>query len=109
MTLTQIAAELRRTAQQTGAAKQTLPRGLALSLRHGDNGQRTLGAGRIGIYPSTDEAIIIARAFGVPIAADPTWRIIANDAGPWHIITWRWIERDLPTQSSLIPPATTYR
>ncbi len=77
MTLTHIAADLRRQAETTGQpAKTRLPRGLALSYKRIDR-QCTLSAGRQDVYPSTDEAIIIARAFAVPLGTEPTWRAIS--------------------------------
>lgn len=106
MSLTQIAADLRRQAHQTSQpAKRLLTRGLGLSYKHID-GQCTLTAGRQDIYPSTEEAIIIARAFGVPVGTDPEWHNAPINR--WHIITWRWIEIDKPTQPALISTQTTY-
>lgn len=77
MTLNHIAADLRRQAETTGQpAKTRLPRGLALSYKRIDR-QCTLSAGRQDVFPSTDEAIIIARAFAVPLGTEPTWATIS--------------------------------
>lgn len=124
MSLTQIAADLRRQAEKTGQpAKTVLARGLAISYKRIDR-QCTLTAGRPGVHPSTDEAIIIARAFGVPLGTEPAWATVtprpnttplslpgrgAGGEGPtWHTITWRWLEEPTATQTQLLPAATTY-
>ncbi len=122
MTLTHIAADLRRQAETTGQpAKTRLPRGLALSYKRIDR-QCTLSAGRQDVFPSTDEAIIIARAFAVPLGTEPIWRTItprpanaplshsgrgAGGEGPtrWHTITWCWLEESTGVASC--PPPTT--
>ena len=106
MSLTQIAADLRRASIKTGQpAKTKLTRGLALSYKRID-GQCTLTAGRQDVHPSTEEAIIIARAFGVPVGTDPEWHTI--NPGRWHIITWRWIEIEKTQQPALLPPQPVY-
>lgn len=106
MSLVQIAADLRRQAHMNGQpAKRLLTRGLALSYKRID-GQCTLTAGRQDVHPSTDEAIIIARAFGVPVGTDPDWHTVTP--GRWHIITWRWIEIDKPKQPALLPAQPVY-
>lgn len=114
MSLTQIAADLRRQAEHTGQpAKTVLTRGLAISYKRIDR-QCTLTAGRPGVHPSTDEAIIVARAFGVPLGTEPAWATVtqrtANAPGkPWHTITWRWLEEPSPAQTQLLPAATRYQ
>jgi len=123
MQLTHIAADLRRQAETTGQpAKTRLPRGLAISYKRIDR-QCTLVAGRQDVFPSTDEALIIARAFGVPPAAEPSWRTIparpanaplsqngggVGGGGHWFVITWNWLEIDQPTQPALFPTQTAY-
>lgn len=116
MSLNQIAAELRRQAEKTGQpAKTVLTRGLAVSYKRIDR-QCTLTAGRPGVHPSTDEALIIARAFGVPLGTEPNWAIVhttaplslpgrgaggeGREGTTWHTITWRWLEE--PTATHVI-------
>lgn len=104
MSLNQIAADLRRQAAQTGQpAKTRLQRGLALSYKRID-GQCTLVAGRPDVHPSPDEALIIARAFGVPVGTDPEWSVVKG----WRVITWRWIEREPAQQPALLPAQPAY-
>ena len=55
MTMTTVAAAMQRLAAQNGVAKHKFQRGLALALRQAGR-QRTLAAGRIGVYPSDKEA-----------------------------------------------------
>lgn len=116
MSLTQIAADLRRQAIRTGQpAKTRLPRGLALSYKRID-GQCTLIAGRPDVHPSTEEAVIVARAFGVPVGTDPEWSEVTDPkiSGQyvriirWQVITWRWIEREPANQPALLPAPATY-
>ncbi len=123
MTLTQIAADLRRQAEKTGQpAKTVLARGLAISYKRIDR-QCTLTAGRPGVHPSTDEAIILARAFGVPLGTEPAWATPRPNTAPlsrpgrraggegpiWHTITWCWLEEPIATQTQLLPAATRYQ
>lgn len=113
MKLDHIARQMRRQAQQTGSAKRKLSRGLALSLHQGGNGHWQLAIGRTDVYPSVDEALIVAGLFGVPPGTDPEWSELDDrrpdgSAQHWYVITWRWIDLDQPQQSTLLQPVPTY-
>ncbi len=118
MNLNHIAADLTRQAQRhpDRPARAQLPRGLHLSCRRMER-QWTLSAARIDVYPSTEEALIVARAFSVPLGTEPQWtvrtqatRLVPID---WHIITWAWLEEPAPvapveTQPALLQQSAAY-
>jgi hypothetical protein len=108
MTMTTVAAAMQRLAAHNGVAKHKLQRGLALVLRQAGR-QRTLAAGRIGVYPSDKEIEIITLAFGVP-AGSEAQRSQMRDAHKrnWSVLTWTWIEVEQPRQAALLPPAAAY-
>lgn len=104
MNLSHIAADLRQQAHASGqAAKHKLPRGLALSYKRVER-QCTLSAGRQDVLPSTEEALIIARAFGVPLGTEPSW----TEKQGWYIVTWSWLEIEQAQQPALLPVSAAY-
>lgn len=129
MNLQHIAADMRRIAEQDGSVRRRLQRGLAISLHHEDewpqDSQWTLTIGRTDVFPSTDEALIIASTFGVPPGTDPEWRSLTQRRADgsvrhWYTIAWQWIEAEnsdntddntddeQPHQAALITPPTRY-
>lgn len=114
MKLDHIAADLARQAnhQPGQPARAKLPRGLVLSCKRIDR-RWTLTAARIDVHPSTDEALIIARTFHVPLGTDPTWAVRNQQTQSgllrWYTITWTWLEdQPAPAQTELIPSAAPY-
>ena len=93
MTLSHIAADLRRTADQRPGRNCThkLPRGLRLSImRRGD--RLFLEAARMGVLPSHEEAQIVAAAFRVPKGI-----VAAVFVGvTWDGLRWEWEEAAPP-------------
>lgn len=89
MTLAKTAAELRRTADQRPGRNCThkLPRGLKLDItRRGD--RLTLEAARMGVFPSDQEAKIVAAVFRVPAGiAHQTFTGVT-----WDGLRWEWEE-----------------
>ena len=89
MTLAKTAAELRRTADQRPGRNCThkLPRGLRLNImRRGD--RLTLEAARMGVFPSDQEAKIVAAVFRVPAGIVPQ----TFTGVTWDGLRWEWEE-----------------
>jgi hypothetical protein len=115
MTLAKTAADMRRTADQRPGRNCThkLPRGLRLTImRNGD--RLTLEAARMGVFPSDQEAKIVAAVFRVPAAV----RMDKFQSGPksnpfyenWDGLRWEWDEPIPPAlpvlqQATLILPS----
>ena len=93
MTLSHIAADLRRTADQRPGRNCThkLPRGLKLDItRRGD--RMVLEAARMGVFPSDQEAKIVAAAFRVPAQIVPQ----TFTGVTWDGLRWEWEESPPP-------------
>lgn len=113
MKLNRIAADIIRQANQKPGEtiRMKLERGLVLSAKRIDR-RWQLAAARTDVYPSDQEALIIARAFGVPIGTDPEWQIKKQRTQlatiDWHGIVWTWLEDETANQPALIPEPATY-
>lgn len=114
MNLNRIAADLLRQAAQQPETKvqAKLERGLVLSVKRIDR-QWNLAAARVDVYPSADEAVIIARTFGVPLGTEPEWIVRRQKTSlatlDWHGVVWTWLE-DAPAshQPELIRQPAAY-
>ena len=93
MTLAKTAAELRRTADQRPGRNCThqLPRGLKMTIvRRGD--RLYLEAARVGVFPSDQEAKIVAAVFRVPAGIVPQ----TFTGVTWEGLRWEWEESAPP-------------
>lgn len=99
MKLDHVAAGLVReaTQRQGQIARVKLERGLVLSAKRVER-QWDLAAARVDVYPSDAEAVVIARAFGVPLGTEPEWVVrkqrTAGAVLDWYGIVWRWMEEE---------------
>lgn len=83
--LSDIAAQLKNTAQNTGQAQITLPRGLTLTYRI-DDAYHQLSLTRHRIAPGDLEIKICQNCFGIPDGH----RQETDRRGTWHIVRLRW-------------------
>ena len=113
MKIDSIAADLLHQARQTPGeiVRMTLERGLVISAKRIDR-QWHLAAARVDVYPSDAEAVVVARAFGVPLGTEPEWAIRKQRTAlaviDWHGIVWRWLEEDPTHQPALLPEPIVY-
>lgn len=109
-----VAADLLRQAEQTPGqiVRTRLERGLVISAKRFDR-QWHLAAARVDVYPSDGEAVMIARAFGVPLGTEPEWTVRKQKTTlatlDWYGIVWHWMEEEAPTQQApLLPEPAVY-
>lgn len=83
--LSDIATELKATAQTNGQSQTTLPRGLTLTYRiDGDTHQLSLTRHRL--WPGDLEVKICQSCFGIPTDHHQE----TDRRGTWHIVRLRW-------------------
>lgn len=113
MKMDTIAADLLRQARQTPGeiVRSKLERGLVISAKRMDR-QWHLAAARPDVYPSDAEAVVVARAFGVPLGTEPEWTVrkqrTALAVVDWYGIVWKWLEEDSAHQPALLPEPAVY-
>lgn len=113
MKIDNVAADLLRQAKQAEGeiVRHRLERGLVISAKRIDR-QWHLAAARPDVYPSDAEAVVVARAFGVPLGTEPEWTVRKQKTAlavvDWHGIVWKWLEEDSAHQPALLPEPVVY-
>lgn len=100
-----VAAELLGQARQKPGevVRMRLERGLVISAKRVDR-QWHLAAARVDVYPGTEEAVIVARAFGVPLGTEPEWVVRKQRTAlatlDWYGVVWQWMEVEREAQGA---------